>query len=1419
MERERRKRIKHDSKTSAFEKLRQLKSGGAKHKYEIGEVENVYDEIPESEFIERALKRQEEDWIVGDSGADGYIEDGREIFDDDLDEESVQKQQKSKKRDRSGTHKIIEGPKGNIEHMLANMPVKKKKVVKLDEDDVLGDLMKELDSSVEDSKKLDVNPVNKVKEDENIKAQEYLKSFVCPPTLKLPQRISKPSLERKVIVKTMEMKNMESKEQINSKTEDDLLENVDINEFNSEFDDDVVGMLDDIEKPVSKISFETISSKESPVLTKTEMAEKELSSSWETIVADTENEVNGVSVCVDVSQLETIDQEGKKVFRFFYWDAFEDVYSQPGTVYLFGKVWLESAKTYASCCVVIKNISRQVYLLPREKNLLTDEVVKILDVYNEFKSHVSSKYKITKFRSRKVEKKYAFNIQDVPDESEYLEVSYSATDSALPMNLSGNTFSHVFGTNTSYLELFLLQKQIKGPCWLNLSDPEPASNNASWCKFEVICNDIDSISVFRGGTAPPPTPPPLVVMAISMRITAIPKTHENQITMISCFVHSNFHTDKPAPNPPFQHHFCAFTKPADGTWPHDVKNIVGQLKTKLDKKDSERELLNFFLAKYSRIDPDLIVGHDIFGFDIGTLIHRLVVNKVMQWSRLGRLRRANASNIGKGKSFAERNIMCGRLMCDVKVSAKELIRARSYELDSLCEQVLHSKEGERKEVKSEEVKMMYSSSKSLINLIKLTMDDTLYILRIMYELNVIPLALQITNVAGNVLSRTLMGGRSERNEFLLLHAFYEKDYILPDKVYAKKTIKTEGVNEDGDVGSSKSKRKPQYEGGLVLDPKKGFYDKLILLMDFNSLYPSIIQEYNICYTNIPVRRIDINNEADMMVLMEHLPSDKEAGILPTEIRKLVECRKKVKELMTQPGISSELRHQYDIRQMAYKLTANSMYGCLGFPNSRFYAKPLAAMVTAKGREILMNTRDLVQKLNYDVIYGDTDSLMINTNSVNYDDVFSVGRKIQVEVNKLYKKIELEIDGVFKYMLLLKKKKYAAVTINKVDGKVVCKEEIKGLDMVRRDWSKLSAAAGKFALKQILSDQDLDDKIANIHAHLRQLKKDLEEEKVPLSLLAITKQLTKNPEDYPDKKALSHVQVALRMNSTRTKKFKQGDTIAYVICEDGTANAAIQRAYHLDEKREREDLKIDVKYYLSQQIHPVVTRLCEPIDGIDAIQIAETLGLDSAAYQRIRQADASMNDDDEITIDDADRYKNCDSFEFKCAACGFVNTVEGPTVKNDSGEIRFVLDQCCNISCHELPFTYVYRIQNTLQLKIRSYIHKYYSRWLICEDPTCAYRTRNITIYNKKYESECSQCRKNIMIREYTESQLFNQFCYFQYMFDITQAISKNKNLRKDKDDPSFQAYLKLKELVDTALKANAYNVIDLRKISELMMMK
>lgn len=186
-------------------------------------------------------------------------------------------------------------------------------------------------------------------------------------------------------------------------------------------------------------------------------------------------------------------------------------------------------------------------------------------------------------------------------------------------------------------------------------------------------------------------------------------------------------------------------------------------------------------------------------------------------------------------------------------------------------------------------------------------------------------------ILGNTLSRTLMGGRSERNEFLLLHAFYTKGYIVPDKYqWSAKKIKREGQDEDDKKGGKSSG--PSYAGGLVLDPKKGFYDNFIVLMDFNSLYPSIIQEFNVCFTT---SFSDENSSGD----------DTQKGVLPEEIRKLVESRKQVKRLMQGDNVSSQLKTQYDIRQKALKLTANSMYGCLGFRNSRFYAKELAAYIT------------------------------------------------------------------------------------------------------------------------------------------------------------------------------------------------------------------------------------------------------------------------------------------------------------------------------------------------------------------------------------------------------------------------------------------------------------------------------------------
>ena len=445
------------------------------------------------------------------------------------------------------------------------------------------------------------------------------------------------------------------------------------------------------------------------------------------------------------------------------------------------------------------------------------------------------------------------------------------------------------------------------------------------------------------------------------------------------------------------------------------------------------------------------------------------------------------------------------------------------------------------EFKPENLASYFNTVDSILNLIEISAGDTKLINGLFTELNVLPLYLEITKIAGNLFSRTLLGGRSERNEYLLLHAFNEHNYILPDKT-TKEDKRLSKLNEDIDnveeraaaaLSSNKRNKKAAYTGGLVLEPKVGLHDKYILLMDFNSLYPSIIQEYKICFTTV-------NRQQFLECLKDNAGSDLEKQpeinsenvekdgycILPKEIKKLVDERRKVKSLMLQAGASSDLKQQLDIKQKALKLTANSMYGCLGFGNSRFYAKPLAALITLKGREILSKTKQLVEEssLKLEVIYGDTDSLMINTKATSYEEAENLGFKLKAEVNRNYNLLEIDIDGIFKSILLLKKKKYAALVAKKSNGKIEFIREIKGLDIIRRDWSLVAKNVGEKVLKEILTEEyrPSEQIIENIHNYLASVANQINNKELPTGLYHISKQLTKDLKDYKDAKGMCNI---------------------------------------------------------------------------------------------------------------------------------------------------------------------------------------------------------------------------------------------------------------------------------------------------------
>jgi DNA polymerase alpha subunit A len=154
-------------------------------------------------------------------------------------------------------------------------------------------------------------------------------------------------------------------------------------------------------------------------------------------------------------------------------------------------------------------------------------------------------------------------------------------------------------------------------------------------------------------------------------------------------------------------------------------------------------------------------------------------------------------------------------------------------------------------------------------------------------------------------------------------------------------------------------------------------------------------------------------------------------VLPRLIATLVQRRRQVKSLMKDRSATPTQLQAWDIKQLALKLTANSMYGCLGFEASRFYARPLAALTT---------------------FYGDTDSVFVNSNVTELAEALKISAAFKKEVNDRYKLLEIDLDGVFQRLLLLQKKKYAAI---KVEDGTRTSVEVKGLDMKRREYCNLS----------------------------------------------------------------------------------------------------------------------------------------------------------------------------------------------------------------------------------------------------------------------------------------------------------------------------------------------------------------------------
>ena len=514
--------------------------------------------------------------------------------------------------------------------------------------------------------------------------------------------------------------------------------------------------------------------------------------------------------------------------------------------------------------------------------------------------------------------------------------------------------------------------------------------------------------------------------------------------------------------------------------------------------------------------------------------------------------------------------------------------------------------------------------------------------------------------------------------------------------------------------------------------------------------------------------------------MPDVPAEQELGVLPRLIATLVSRRRQVKSLMKDKTATPEQLATWDIKQLALKLTANSMYGCLGYDKSRFYARPLAVLTTFKGREILQSTKELAESKSLQVIYGDTDSVMINANVDNVADALKVGHDFRRSVNEQYRLLEIDIDNVFRRILLQAKKKYAAINMVEVDGKFVEKMEVKGLDMKRREFCALSKEISSRVLNEILSGDDTEVSVARVHEYLRETAAKMREMAVPVQKYIIFTQLGKAPKDYPagNAESMPQVQVALR-DLGRGKTVRKGDVVSYIVTGDGSSSeSAAKRAYAPgDVLKPDSGLAPDVEYYVAKQIFPPVERLCANIAGTSTAQLAENLGLDVSRYQgaQSRHHGGDGGADLEIhplesQIPDAVRFAGCARLSLRCRACKASAPFEGLAAAPDGGVTPSGV-ACGACGAVLPPLSVVAQVEHAA----RAAAARYYDGWLACDDPSCGQRTRQLGVYGSRCLGARGLARGDCLGRmRYVvgERDVYNQLVYFASLWDVDRAKAR-----------------------------------------------
>lgn len=590
---------------------------------------------------------------------------------------------------------------------------------------------------------------------------------------------------------------------------------------------------------------------------------------------------------------------------------------------------------------------------------------------------------------------------------------------------------------------------------------------------------------------------------------------------------------------------------------------------KLNYCDTRAQLIEHLNQWLATFDPDAIIGWNVVQFDLRVLHeHAQRLNVPLLLGRGGESM-AWREHGSRNHYFAA---AAGRLIID----GIEALRSATWSFESFSlENVAQTLLGEGKDISTpyqrmDEINRMFAEDKPA--LARYNLKDCELVTRIFEKTELLKFLLERASVTGLPADRN--GGSVAAFTHLYMPLMHRQGFVAPN------------------LGDKPPQASP---GGFVMDSRPGLYES-VLVLDYKSLYPSIIRSFLIDPVGL-IEGLKHPDDSDSVEGFRGARFSRTRHCLPSIVTRVSEGREEAKRERNAP------------LSQALKIIMNAFYGVLGSSGCRFFDTRLASSITLRGHQIMRQTRALVEAQGYEVIYGDTDSTFVWLGSAHSaQDANRIGLALVQHVNDwwrahlsneygLQSALELQYETHFSRFLMPtirgaeegSKKRYAGLVVRE-DGS----EEMvyKGLETVRSDWSPLARQFQQELYQRIFHRQPHQDYIRDYVR--RTLSGEFDE------LLIYRKRLRRPLHDY-ERNVPPHVRAARLADEYndrlgRPRQYQRGGWISYVISVNGPEPLEVRRA------------PIDYDHYVTRQLQPVADAILPFVNDDFGTLVGGQMGL-------------------------------------------------------------------------------------------------------------------------------------------------------------------------------------------------------------------